>query len=487
MIISMKKTFSKILTLTLLVGVVAIAFLITRGDKLDKIKDLIFPPPNPAVTVVQQSTFTPQNSLYSLKDSFALDNGRAYYIFELGTIDYVPMNIEGADGVLFNGAETEMTFHYSETKKEESSRLIENTLETSIELETKTYSKATVEAPLASICKGGLEFGIENTVTTGITNTYHTSFYNSVSNESTFEKTLNYRMSKNDPKGYYFYTPIASMNVYEVVVYNLNEEKIEYMFSYSQFSKALPGLYYSKTGFIDYSGFEITFEEERLPELTPPIKVLDSSITVSIESNGADCNTTELNYTVGEKYGTLPEVNKTGYELISWTCDGREVSSDSLVISQSPLVANWKLRTKASITIPDTLEVSSVYKFSPLHYFVPGENGETSGNPMDINEQFDFAELKKEGYKLIITVETKVKHDALALFGLKYKLSFRSNGNTFYTFTDNFDSSKYISRKLVSPTISLDNINGEVDFTLSTENYFTLYMKNPKITFEFIK
>jgi len=483
----MKKGLFTHITVLLLALTLTLPCFLTGCDKLDRLKELIFPPANPDITVVQQSTFTPQSSPYSLKDSFALDNGRAYYIFELGMIDYVPMNIEGADGVLFNGTETELTFHYSETKKEESSNLIENTLENSIELETKTYSKATVEAPFATVCKGGLEFGIENTVTTGITNTYHTSFYNSVSNESTFEKTLNYRMSKDDPTGYYFYTPIASMKVFEVVVYNSNEEKIEYMFSYSQFSKALPGLYYSSTGFIDYSGFNITFDEERLPEFTPPSKIIESNITVNIDPNGAECNTSELSYIVGEKYGTLPEVKKNGYELISWTCDGREISSDSLVISQSPLVANWKLRTKASITIPDTLEVSSVYKFSPLHYFVPGENGETSGNPMDINEQFDFAELKKEGYKLIITVETKVKHDTLALLGLKYKLSFRSNGNAFYTFTDNFDSSKYISRKLVSPTISLENINGEIDFTLSTENYFTLYMKNPKITFEFVK
>ena len=486
----MKKGLFTRITVFLLALTLTLPCFLTGCNKLDRLKKLIFPSPNPDITVVQQSTFTPQSSPYSLKDSFALDNGRAYYIFELGMIDYVPMNVEGADGVLFNGTETELTFHYSETKKAESSNLIENTLENSIELETKTYSKATVEAPFATVCKGGLEFGIENTVTTGITNTYHTSFYNSVSNESTFEKTLNYRMSKDDPTGYYFYTPIASMKVFEVVVYNSNEEKIEYMFSYSQFSKALPGLYYSSTGFIDYSGFNITFDEEKLPEFTPPTKVIDSNITVNVEPNGAECNTSELSYTVGEKYGTLPEVKKNGHELISWTCDGREISSDSLVISESPIVANWKLKTTGLIEYKGEISVSSTNKISPLHWFVEGDNGESGYKDTNIYADFDMETLKKEGYKMNIRLECDVKHAWLANLskGLQYKVTLMSNsGDAIYTFSDGFHSDSYIHRKLLANSISLNNVNGNITFNVSTENINNLYIKNIKFYVEFVK
>ena len=78
---------------------------------MEEIKELLFPPENSNTTVVQESTFVPKNAIYNTIDSFALDNGLNYYIFELGSVNYVPMNIEGADGVLFNGTETEMTFH----------------------------------------------------------------------------------------------------------------------------------------------------------------------------------------------------------------------------------------------------------------------------------------------------------------------------------------------------------------------------------------
>ncbi|MBE6635674.1 MAG: hypothetical protein E7617_05700 [Ruminococcaceae bacterium] len=442
---------------------------------------------NPDISVVTNSRFDEKYNPYTVADSFALDNGLCYYIFELGTVDYVPMNISGADGVLFNGTEMELTFHYSETNVTESSSMIENTLENSIELTTKTYSKVTVEPKMASVFKAGINTGIENSVSHGITHTYHESFYNSVRNETTFEKTLTYRMNRDDPKGYYFYTPVASMKVYEVVVYNTNQKKIEYMFSYSQFSNALPGLYYSSNGFIDYDSFNIEFNENKLPNFEVPSKVVPTEFNVSVDAKGGSSEISSLNCKLGEPYGTLPEASRKGYKLANWVCDGRIVDEDSLVLSTKPVEASWELITSATISVKKELEVSSTYKLSPLDYFITGNNGESGGNNLSINDRFDFDTLKKEGYKLQITVDCDVKHNIGAILGLEYEINFRSNGMVFESIGDGINSTQYIHRHLVSKEVPLNNITGEVDFTISTENVFPLYMKNIQIKLEFTK
>lgn len=190
-------------------------------------------------------------------------------------------------------------------------------------------------------------------------------------------------------------------------------------------------MYYSSTGFIDYDSFNIEFDESRLPEFETPTKIVPTEFNVTIDSQGEPNDTASLNAKFGEPYGSLPMLTKKGYTLSHWTCDGRIVDENSVVLSTKPVEASWKLITSGTISINKTLEVSSSYKFNPLDYFIPGNNGETSGNDLSINDMFDFDALKKEGYKLYITVDCDARYNDLAVFGLKYNINFHSNKSDY--------------------------------------------------------
>ena len=439
------------------------------------------------LTKITESNFLESNNPYKAVESFAMNDELGYHIFELGTIDYVPLNISDADGVAYTGTETKLEFNYKETNAEESYRLIVNTLENSVTLSTREYAEASVSIPMATMLEAGLNVGIEKNETSSITSTNKESYYSSASRETTYEKNITYKMDATDPVGYYFYTPVASVRIYEIVVYNHAEEKIEYMFPYHQVGASLPGLYYSKTSFLDFSDFEITFEEEMLPKLTMPAKRIDPNVTVDLDLKNATCDVSSLNLTLGEKYGELPTPERHGYSFAGWTCNGKDITEDSIVTSTDALVPKWEIITHAVIRIDKEIEVSSTHYFSPLHHFIPGGNGSTNANETSIDDYFDFDQLKKDGYKMKITYKSDVKKNHLAVFGLEYDVTFKSNGNTIIHLHDEIDNTSYKTSTLRSETVSLNDINGNIDFFVSTKNYFSLYMKNIEITFEFFK
>ncbi|MBR2650287.1 MAG: InlB B-repeat-containing protein [Clostridia bacterium] len=480
---------NKIIRLALCLVLVFSTLLLSSCDVIDELISKIggAENDNDMLTCVEQSNFTKSSNSYRVKDSFSLEGGSDYYIFELGVVDYVPMNISNPEGVYFDGKDMTLEFNYKETNYEESARLIENSIETSVELTTATYVEGSVSGPLSELLEAGLTVGVENSVTSGISTTFTESFYNAVSKETTFEKNVTYKMSRKDPKGYYFYVPVASMKVYEVVVYNPDSKNVEYMFTYSQFGEALPGLYYSPTSFLDMAQYNISFDEHKIPILTPPSKVVERDVTVALDPQGASCDVNELQLEIGSTYGELPELEKKGYTFAGWECNGALVNSESMVISSKPLVAKWDIITTCTRYINETIEVSSTNKLNPLYIFVTGSNGESSSNSTGLMDIFDFEQLKKDGYKLRIVFESDVKHGVLAIKGLKYNVLFTSNGSTFETLSDGIKSTDYITRSMVSDLISLNNINGNINFTVTTENVVSLYMKNIKIKFEFVK
>ncbi len=424
---------------------------------------------------------------YQIVDSFRLDDEKYYYIFELGTITNMPMNLAGADGVYFDGTNTELSFTLTETNVEQSAKLVENTIENGIDLTTSTYVEGSVGGPIAAALEASVAVGIEKSVTTSLTKTESESFYTSVTNESTFQKNVTYTMDRNDPVGYYFYTPLASVKVFEVVVYDPALDRIEYMFSYNQYGESLPGLYYSPTSFLDCNDVSIVFNESQLPTLNTPQKQVTTAVEVSVDPSGADCDVTALDLRLGSPYGTLPNVTKQGHDLKYWSCDGRVITENDMVLSDKPIVAVWELRTSATIDVNKTIEVSSTYKLNPFGLLVSGYDGESGAKPMDIQEHFDFETLKKEGYKMRLVLNYKVKNGSLALWGLTYVFHFHSNGKQIVKLTDDIDNSDYISRKMTSELIPLEKVTGNIDFTVSTENVIPVTIKNLKITVEFVK
>ena len=436
---------------------------------------------------IQKTKFVDNSNKYKIIDSFKLNDEKNYYIFELGTINCMPMNQFGAPGIYFDGKETQLTFSLTETNKEISASLIETKIENSIELSTSTYVEGSVSAPLAQFLEAAITTGIEKSVTTEFTVTEIESYYNSVSKETTFQQSVTYTMDPNAAVGYYFYTPLASVKVYEVVVYDPATQKIEYMFNYNQYGESLPGLYYSSISFLDCNEITIEFDESKLPVLSEPTKTLSTNIEVSVDPAGGSCDIQKMDLQIGSAYGTLPQATKKGYDFQYWSCDGRKISETDIVISESPIVAVWTLRTTATIPVNQTIEVSSTNKLNPFGFLIPGYNGESSAEAMDIQEYFDFETLKKEGYKMRLTLNYKVKNSPLALGGLKYNFHFHSNGKMIETITDKIKTSQYISKELVSRLIPLDNVTGSMNFTVSAENVISVYITDLNISIEFVK
>lgn len=439
-----------------------------------------------SVDCIEKSTFYEANDKYQVVDSYVLDDGNYYYFYFLGTIDYVPLNLSTSEGVYFNGNAMELSFSLSKTDSTTSEKTITNAIQNSVSLTTSTYVKGSVDADFG-LYKSKIEAGIQCNATTGITKTATESFKEAVSRETTFEQSITYKMSQNDPVGFYFYTPIASMKVYEVVVYNPNTCKVEHMSTYSQYGAAMPGLFYSRFSFLDSIDCEITFDENKIPNFEKPTTMIDSRVTASVDANGGSCGVKSLDLNIGQPYGALPVPERHGYIFKGWKTNGASINEKTIVASGSTIVADWELRTSFSFGTEGTISVDSTSKLNPFGFLVPEMSGETRSEGVDIATYFDFDTLKAQGYKMRIVLDYDAKHGLLALWGLKYKFNFKSNGQNVIEISDGVDSSSYVRKHNCSEYISLDKINGSLDFTVSTENVITLDVKNLSITVEFTK
>ncbi|MBE6630733.1 MAG: hypothetical protein E7624_07800 [Ruminococcaceae bacterium] len=442
---------------------------------------------NEKVTFVNKSNYYENQNKYAIVDSFSVDNEKYYYIFDLGTIDYVPLNISGAEGIYFDGKDLELEFNYSETNYEQSLSQITASIENSVSLTTTTYVEGSLSANLTPVVEAGITAGIEKSVSTALTTTLTDSYYHSVSKETTFQKNVKYKMSKEDAVGFYFYTPIASVKIYEIVVYNPQAEQIEYMTTYSQFGEALAGLYYSQFSFLEYSQSTIAFDESMMPQLKKPAKDVSRDVSIMLDGNGGECETKTLDLRMGEPYGELPALSKQGYTHIGWSCNGQIVDKNSLVLSGKNLVAKWELLTSKTISVNKNATVSSTSKLNPFGLLVPGMNGETSASDLNVIEYFDIATLKAEGYRMRVIIEYEVCHGFGALWGAKYQFHIQSGNQNIITISDNVHSTDYVSKKNTSGYIDLNKVTGSVDYTISTENVIDVNFKIKSITIEFVK
>lgn len=435
---------------------------------------------------ISKSSFFETSNKYEVVDSYVLDDGNYYYFYFLGTVDYVPLNISESDGMFFNGNEAEITFTMKATNVEHSQKAITNIAQKNVSLTTSTYKDVSTNMEFEAF-KAKIDVGIKSSATNSITKTSSETFIDSVSKESSFEKSVTYNFTENNPIGFYFYTPIASMKVYEVVVYNPVEEVVVHMSTYTQFGSSMPGLYYSPFSYIDDLDYSVDFDENRLPEFEKPSKNVDSKIEIKLDANGGNCEKTTIETNIGNKYGILPKVEKKGYIFKGWSCNGNLINEETIVLSNDSLKAEWELITSAIYKTSGEITVSSVSKLNPFALIMPGMNGATSTSGIELSEYFDFDELKAQGYKMRIIIDYKAKHAPLALFGLKYKINFKSNGSTIIKFSDSVSSSSFKEKHNVSSYISLDQVNGNIGFNVETENVMDLTIKGLVITVEFVK
>ena len=454
------------------------------GTVTEKVKEL-FGDEKQKLTVIKSSAFHESENKYQVVDSYATEDGDYYYFYYLGLIDYVPLNLSSSDGVYFNGNNLTLEFKLTQTEKEVAKEALENAIENSVDLTTKTYDNASVGAQVG-VFNAKVEAGISNSATTSIANTYTESFSAAVEKETTFERKITYKMSKDDPAGFYFYTAVASMRVFEVVVYNPNTKKVKYMDTYSEIGAAVPGLFYSSTSFFDDFGIE--FDENMLPEFDKPFKTVSNDITVDINSDGAVCDVIKKDLTIGGTYGALPQVSKQGYNFKGWYVNGRKIEENSMVASLSPIIAKWELVTE--FVFYDKREVSfkKSENLNPWSWIIdiPGA-GETSLTDVDLWQFFDLIKLREDGYKMQIILKYEVKRSTGAAFGLKYKLDFRSGEKTIWSVSNTIDNTSYKQKMDYSDYISLKDVSGSFNYRASTENIFNCYIKNFYITVRFTK
>lgn len=428
--------------------------------------------PNTLINTIGKSTFYESNNKYNAVDSYIMDDGNYYYFYYLGAIDFVPLNLSTAKGVYFNGSNLSLEFSFSSTNIEQEQRTLKNTIENSIELTTKTYKEVSISHTTRSSFEAKINKGIENNATTTISNTYEESYTIAISNETTFEKNVTYTMSKDDPVGYYFYTSVASAKIYEIVVYNPEEKAVKFMSSYAQFGMALPGLFYSPFSFLDYSSFEVAFDETLITNFETPTTTVSNKALISLDSNGGECEVSSLDGRIGETYGALPTPIKPGYIFDGWMCNNEKVTSDSIITTTNTLIAKWNIILSGLVEINESFNMDTL---SDIQVGIP------------LTNLFDFATLKDEGYKMRITLKYSVKRSTLAINGANYKFTFTSNGKNIVIFNNFIDLTNYVQKTEYSDYVPLTNVDGNLYFSPSTTNVFMVYIKDLKITIDFAK
>ena len=323
------------------------------SDLQDSPSTSIPDPTTPEITVnlINKSTFHESSQKYRLVDSYELGDGNYYYFYHLGTIDYIPLNLSDADGVYFGGNNLKLELKMSTIHKEQSIKDLQSAIQNSVSLTTDTYLKDSISASAFSTFEAKIEAGISNKATNSISNTFSESFSASIQNESKYEKNITYEMKPGDPVGFYFYTLVASMKVYEVVVYNPNTQTVEYMSTYNQLGAAIPGLFYSPFSFIDCSDYDITFDEHLIPSFDKPAKQVASRISVPLNANGGSCSLKTWEGQIGEVYGELPIPKRPGYVFDGWYAGGLKIEQDSPAIFSQSIDAKWILGKNAETII----------------------------------------------------------------------------------------------------------------------------------------
>lgn len=429
-----------------------------------------------------------ENKKYKPQDSFELANGNYYYVYYLGMVDCVPIDLSNTENnsVFFDGtASITIELSLKEAVVDSSVKELKAIANSSVELKTSNYVKGSVSAGVAEMFTAQLEAGItsENSVST--TNTIEESVQMAVEQEKSFEKAVRYNLDvKESKRGYYLYTSVASMKLYEMVVYNPTLQKIEYMTSYCEIGKAVPGLIYSPTTFFDYGDYEITFEEEKIEDFERPDVKLDDEYEITLNADGGviESGETTKNVKLSLAYGELPNPTRLGYNFAGWYLGNTKIEAGSIVSSNKELKARWDIKTSVVYTWNGTISLQDSFDLGL-------DIGNDKTNGINLSEVLDFATLKSQNYRMKITFNYKAQTMDFWLTKIsKYKIGIKANGSEVYTFNCqiNDDGNTY-SKTEISPLLSIGNNPGTMQINFSTENIKTIYLSQMTMKIEFVK
>lgn len=432
------------------------------------------------LTVYTESTVseTPEERKYRPVDSFELMDGNYYYIYYLGIIDWVPLSSAGASGFYYDGkVKSKHTFSFSQFSSDETVENLRSVVETGVSLTTKTYIKDSVGAT-AGIFEAKVEAGIENSMTTSVKETLEHSVMNASLFQTTVGETHDYDLTPGvNAAGYYLYTTVASMKVYESVVYDPAAGSILYMDSFGVLGQGMSGLVYSKTSFFEPDSFSLAFEEEKLGAFEKPGKKLESQ-TVALDAGGGMCETASVEVAVGQPYPALPVPTRNAYIFDGWYAGDRRIGEGTEAVSLQTITAKWKFVTHCAWTINGYFVVQNNF----------GPSDSDLDKNMDLPSYFDLIELEKQNYKMRITIEYDCKCATLPVSTQEYKIDFSVNKRNIYTynghigaFQQNFDHIKQYS-SLIEPSSAL----GTMNILITTKNILGIGFQNFKIVVDFV-
>ena len=407
---------------------------------------------------------------YKIADSFKTTDGKYYYLYDIGFVEAMPISLDESNGIYYSGGNTSISF-----------TMVKGTEDTINKTVTSLCSNSVTVKNTASISGelGSKYAKVKAAIETQCINEISQSFESSVSQASTasseFSQTLEHTFEDGkDPIGFYCYTSLASVQIYELVVYNPETEEIESTVPYAIVGKSFPGLIFSETSFFDCMDDTIDFDVKKIKKFPQPDKVLSNKVTIDFDLNGGSGDINSKEYKLGNTYGELPVPQKLGYNFNYWTLDGKKINADDFVSVSGTLVADWSLKTSRTYTCK---------KMSAQNAFGTSQGMDTTTIDIPLHEYFDLSALKKEGYQIKFTIKYSVKIGLTNIGELKYKFWLTTGGNTIYTYNDKI--SNKTDRALYSDPMT--TYEGVVVMNLYTDNIQPVEMTNMEILVEFVK
>lgn len=228
-----------------------------------------------------------------LKYSFR-DDGHYYYLFDLGKINNVPL--EGFSNLVQfenHGQTVTRSFETSTVDTSTVTNTVTRTTQHSVEVKRTEGVKVAVEAGLSAQCKLSAEYSYSRSVGIGASSSYTNSYTNAATKSQSQTEKTEIKFDENAESGYYGYVLTGAVEVYAIVVYDVNQK--EYVVDYfSDILTSWQGFYFFKTSdeFVNYEYETISFTVPTDLKKPKDYKDLEEEINMPIVCalNKYNCN-----------------------------------------------------------------------------------------------------------------------------------------------------------------------------------------------------
>ena len=419
-----------------------------------------------------------ESEKYEIVDSFRTDDGRYYYLYDVGFIDAAPISIDNSAGVYYSGGNTELSFTMTKTTEESITKTITSIASNTISETNSTTVSGEFGVGYKDVINAKVGAAITNECTSSLTQTFEDSVSKTKTETVEFSQTITHSFkSDEDQIGFYCYTSLASVQLYELIVYNSTTKEVESAIPYTIVGKAFPGLIYSQTSFFNCATNKIEFDLDKIRKFPRPDALLSDKVKVSFNSSGTSEVIGDREYRIGDTYGELPVLdNIHGYKFNGWRLNGEKVTSDTIITESHTLIADWSLLTNATYTCS---------RMDSQNAFATSKDMDTCTVEISLHQKFDISELKKQGYAMRLTITYDADRlVAIRLGKVEYDYWFVSSGRTIYSVSDE------LGTKATSRTWQSGNIidyDGTIFMKLYTPDDKGIKLTNIKITVEFVK